>query len=236
MIRTLIVEDDPMVSEFNKRFLQKISGFELRGICSQAYEAEEVLNSETIDLVLLDIHMPGMNGWDLLKKIRSTNSECDVIIITASHDRESIQKGIRLGAVDYLIKPFEFDRFKEALITYYETRKEILSIHQWKQDEVDRQFKSKTSIASEQSNSDFPKGLTEVTMKRIAESLLLQEEQAFTTEEFAEIIGLSRVSVRKYLNYLVDMHVISESMNYHKVGRPVSTFKVINRERVKKLI
>ncbi|PNB76736.1 two-component system response regulator DcuR, partial [Pseudomonas sp. FW305-BF6] len=66
MIKVMIVEDDPMVAEFNKRYLNQVDGYELAAVCSSVDQALNVLEVQRIGLVLLDIFMPGKNGLDLL--------------------------------------------------------------------------------------------------------------------------------------------------------------------------
>ncbi|WP_248892482.1 response regulator [Bacillus methanolicus] len=87
MIKTIIVEDDPMVAEFNRRYLEKIDGFELVGMFSTVENAFPIIEKQPIDLILLDIYMPGENGWSLLSKIRSLGKGIDVILITAACDK-----------------------------------------------------------------------------------------------------------------------------------------------------
>src|SRR3954453_13487931 len=116
MIKVLIVEDDPMVAEFNKRYLKEMKGFCLSGIVYNVKDAREFLEKEQVNLVLLDVYMPGTNGLELLHFIREQKVDVDVILITAAADTEKIHTALRLGAVDYLIKPFEFQRFNQALV------------------------------------------------------------------------------------------------------------------------
>ena len=116
MINVLIVEDDPMVAEFNKRYLNQVEGFKLKAVARSFEEAIEVLKTKDIQLILLDIFMPGLSGLELLSQIRKTDSEVDVIIVSAACDIQTIKKALKYGAVDYLIKPFEFERFNSALI------------------------------------------------------------------------------------------------------------------------
>ncbi len=68
MINVLIVEDDPMVGELNKRYLTQIDGFELKGIATSFQQALDILKTEAIHLVLLDIYMPGQNGLAYYQK------------------------------------------------------------------------------------------------------------------------------------------------------------------------
>lgn len=119
-IKVLIVEDDPMVAKFNRHYLEQVEGFEFAGWVTTGEEAARMLAEQEIDLVLLDIYMPGTNGLQLLSALREQGSTADIIIISAASDNASIRKALQLGAVDYLIKPFEFARFQAALTGYKE--------------------------------------------------------------------------------------------------------------------
>ena len=113
MIRTMIVEDDPMVRQINSKFLAKIKGFSLEKSASNLSEAREFLEKDTVDLILLDVFLPNENGIDFLKWLRKNEIESDVILITADKSIERIKDAFRYGGVDYLIKPFTFERFQE---------------------------------------------------------------------------------------------------------------------------
>ncbi len=87
----------------------------------------KIYSHEKPDLILLDVYLPKENGIDLLKWIRKQDIDIDIILITADKSIERIQEAFRGGVVDYLIKPFNFERFKESLIQfkgrYYEFKK-----------------------------------------------------------------------------------------------------------------
>lgn len=120
MIKVLIVEDDPMVAMLNKHYLEQVGGFELVHVANSVKEAVEILEKSPVDFILLDIFMPGDTGFELLMHIRNQEKEIDVMMISAVHDMGSIKKALQYGVVDYLIKPFTFERFKEALTVYRE--------------------------------------------------------------------------------------------------------------------
>ena len=169
MIRTLIVEDDPMVAELNRRYLEKVSGFELTGVFSNVEEALPVIEREQIDLILLDVYMPGDNGWSLLSKIRWLGKEIDIILITAACDKESIKKGLRFGAVDYLIKPFQFKRFEEAMVSYREDQLRMDDQERLDQSVVDQLLLHKEHKPA--TITELPKGVSRDTMKKVWEHL-----------------------------------------------------------------
>lgn len=229
MISVLIVEDDPMVAEFNKQFLKELPGFSLGGAVHNVEDAIQVINHKKIDLILLDVFMPGdKNGLELLSYIRETNKNIDVILITAASDMDHIQTALRLGAVDYIIKPFKFDRFKESLMNYAdknEFMQEQKMVNQVVLDEqiLKREQRGKKAV--------LPKGLTKETLKIVWETIQLQTEEEFTTDLIAEQTNISRVSVRKYLNFLHEQGIIEMNLTYGSIGRPVNVY-FINKQKV----
>lgn len=115
MIKVLVVEDDPMVGKLHEHYLTQIKGFQLCDIVRNSDEALKIMQTKEYNLVILDIFMPGMDGLQLLAKIREQEYDVDVIIVSAANDKDKIKAALRLGAFDYIIKPFEFERFNLAL-------------------------------------------------------------------------------------------------------------------------
>ncbi|MGE6629892.1 response regulator [Bacillus sp. NPDC077027] len=223
MINVLIVEDDPMVGELNKRYLSQMDGFELKGISTSFQDALVMLKNEDIDLVLLDIYMPGQNGLNLLSEIRQQNHHVDVMIISAANEVDVIQQTMRNGAVDYLIKPFEFDRFQSALSEYKRKQALYQTMNCVSQKDLDAKLFHKKG---EVEKVLLPKGLTKSTLKLIWTSIRSFEQQAFTTEDLANHTEISQVSIRKYLKFLEDIEVVDVEMAYGTIGRPVFQYKL----------
>jgi two-component system, CitB family, response regulator MalR len=220
MIKVLIVEDDPMVAEFNKRYLNEVKGFSLAGIVHNVKDAKEFLEKEQVNLLLLDVYMPGMNGLELLHYIREHKMAVDVILITAAADTPKIQTALRLGAADYLIKPFEFDRFSQAMEKYKDKttlfeKKQVLN-----QEDLDDRILHGDQKQSGELTQTLPKGLTNSTLQNIINVIKSKDGSLFSTDEIAESTYISRVSVRKYLKYLTQLGVLEESLTYG-IGRPV---------------
>ncbi|MGZ4160256.1 MAG: response regulator [Neobacillus sp.] len=218
MIRVMIVEDDPMVAGFNKSYLAKVNGFQLIAMARTVDEAIKIIEQQEIDLILLDIFMPGKHGLELLTYLRTNEKETDVIIISAASDMDRIKKALRYGAVDYLIKPFEFERFNTALAAYQEKTRFIQKQQVINQEELDSQIlrrEEKTIL------EELPKGLTKDTLKKIWEVIQEMKEAPFSTEEVVKQVGISRVSTRKYLNFLKDIGILEVKVIYGTVGRPV---------------
>ncbi|MDD4600581.1 Transcriptional regulatory protein DcuR [bioreactor metagenome] len=220
MLRVLIVEDDPMVAELNRRFLEKLDGFTLSSIVNNGKDALSFLEDNTVDLVLLDVFMPGMNGLELLSAIRRQQYGIDVILVTAARDKQSVQSALRQGAVDYLIKPFEFERFKSALTGYKQRLKFIEQQEQLSQPALDTQIFNQLTPSE---TNELPKGLDQHTMRRVWKCIVKNQED-FTAETMAETVGLSQVSMRKYLKYLTSIELLTVNVCYGSIGRPISKY------------
>ncbi|MEH7120895.1 response regulator [Neobacillus vireti] len=218
MINVMIVEDDPMVAEINKRYLSKIEGFLLAFIANSVDEAIRYLGEEDIQLILLDIFMPGKQGLELLTYLRKNELEIDVIIISAASDLERVKKALRYGVVDYLIKPFEFERFNAALVGYQQHTRFIDKQKAVSQQELDNYLLHRDEATMVE---ELPKGLTKDTLNQIWDAVQELKNVPFSTEELANIVGISRVSARKYLNFLKDLGILDVKVIYGTIGRPV---------------
>ncbi len=226
MIKIMIVEDDPMVAEINKHYLQKLSGFELVAVAHSFTEAMALLEIHDIDLILLDIFMPGKTGLDLLARIREKGIGVDVIVISAASDIPTVKKALRYGAVDYLIKPFEFDRFESALLTYKESLRVMDQQRAISQEDLDQLVLYKAPVIEPK---ELPKGLSKLTLRVLWEKV--EEGTLFTTEEIATQAGITRVSARKYLQFLVEEGFLSMELIYGAVGRPIYKYQIVEAKK-----
>lgn len=110
MIRAIIVDDEPLAQEIIETYIQKIPNIELVAKCDGALMANQILQSETIDLMFLDIQMPQLTGIEFLKTL--VDPPC--VIFTTAHPDYAVQ-GFELNADDYLLKPISFERFLKAV-------------------------------------------------------------------------------------------------------------------------
>lgn len=111
-LRVLIVDDEPPARKRIAKLLREQEGFEAIGECTNGKEALEVIEAEAPDLVLLDVQMPEMSGLDLLEALDPDTMPA-VIFVTA-YDQHAL-RAFELHAVDYLLKPFDDERFETAL-------------------------------------------------------------------------------------------------------------------------
>lgn len=112
-MKLLIIEDEISILEALQKGLKK-EGYAV-DIVSDGNEAMEYLELNNYDLVVLDINLPGIDGFSILKNLRQKDIDTRVIIISANREIEDRIKGLDLGANDYLVKPFDFQELKARI-------------------------------------------------------------------------------------------------------------------------
>lgn len=110
MIRYLIIDDEHIAHDIIKGYCDLLPNLVLQKNCYDAIEALEYLHQHTVDLIFLDLHMPKLKGFDLLKTLQSPPR----VIVTTAYS-EFAWEGYELNVVDYLLKPFSFERFVKAV-------------------------------------------------------------------------------------------------------------------------
>ena len=229
MISVLIIEDDPMVAKFNAIYLESIPGFTLAGIAKNAEEGWLFYQTNKVDLILLDVYLGGKTGLELLRDFRRATNPVDAIIITAANDKESVQTALRYGAVDYLIKPFSFERFQEALLQYGQKHRVMYDNENVSQEEIDT-FLLKSN-KRQSTVHELPKGLTVRTFSTIVKQIIKRQREPFSAADLAEETGISSVSVRKYLKHLVETDMLKVNIVYQETGRPLHRF-ILKLEKI----
>ncbi|MGT2957590.1 two-component system response regulator [Streptococcus bovimastitidis] len=225
-MNVLIIEDDPMVDFIHRNYLEKIGHFNRILSSDSIQDAKAKLDEFPIHLILLDIHIKDGNGLTLLEFIRNHHVNCEVIIISAANDGKIIKSGFHLGIIDYLIKPFTYDRFEVSIKRFLDHQKQ-LNQSVINQEAIDALRKSITVQQYETENSDnqlLDKGLSQATYQLITESIA-KLPNPFTIQDVSEISSLSHVSVRKYIAYLEENKQLVSELIYTKVGRPYRVYR-----------
>ena len=222
MYKVLIVEDDPMVAMINEQYIKRNKNFEVVGKCNNGLSALDFIENNTVDLLILDVFMPKMDGFETLRQIRNKQITVDAIMVTAANDRDSLEEALHLGIVDYLVKPFTFDRFQMALEKYIAQNNALKDIETLNQKNIDHIIDN----SRKKSDDLFPKGIQEKTLELIMEYLNANKSIWFTGDEIAEKVNLTGVTVRRYMNYLAESGRVVSEMNYETGGRPCMQYKV----------
>lgn len=218
--RVLIVDDDFMVARIHKGFVERTPGFEVVGVAHNGAEALEQLDRLSPDLVLLDVYLPDTSGLDLLQHMRERAPELDVLVISAAREAETVRRALRGGIVHYLIKPFSYDDLRVRLEHYREAYRALAPAGdegEIDQAEVDRVFGARAPTPRPETR--LPKGFSAETL-RLVEEQLSAAAGDLSAAETAGLLGVSRVSARRYLEHLVETGKAEVRLRYGEVGRP----------------
>lgn len=229
MYKVIIVEDDKMVAAINRQYVEMNPAFRVVGMFSNGRDGICYLQQHAADLVILDYYMPMMDGRAFVDGLRQLEHRPEVIMVTAANEAETVRKLFDSGVTDYLVKPFEYRRFELALQRFVQKQ------GMWQdgernlsQEELDAMLFAggKRSDGSGQ----LLKGMQEHTLETIRCYMKANKECSFTSEAIAAEVKLSRVTVRRYLNYLAETHEIASSVDYQTGGRPSIIYRYLSRE------
>jgi response regulator of citrate/malate metabolism len=217
MTSVLVVDDDFMVARVHRGFVEAVDGFE---VVEVAHSGEAALAATTRlkpDLVLLDIHLPDINGLDLLPMLRELHPHLDAIVISAANEAETVRRALRGGIVHYLLKPFSAADLRQILEHYQRTYSRLDREDEAQQQDVDRVFRH--NIGSAAPVARLPKKLSPETAA-LVEQALRSAASDLSASECADAVGLARVSVRRYLEHFVTIGLADVRLRYGGVGRP----------------
>jgi response regulator of citrate/malate metabolism len=226
-IRVLIVDDDFMVAKVHAGFVAALEGFEVVGTASTGAQALADVERLRPDLVLLDVYLPDMTGLDVLRRLRARASSVDVVVISAARDVDSIRSALHGGVLHYLVKPFDRRTFEVRLRDYAALRREIASLEEAGQGDVDRLFGASRGAAPAPATT--PKGIAPETLQLVRETLRTSGPDGLSATECSERTGLARVSARRYLEQLVSQQEADVRQRYGTAGRPERRFTLRSR-------
>lgn len=223
MIKVLIIEDDPMVAEIHKNYIQSFKELTLVNICKNGQDALEILSKKSIDLIILDNYLPKITGLELLKEIRKRNIKSEVIMVTADNEINSLSESLNFGVLDYLIKPFDLERFTAGINKFLSKFRMLSTSNIVTQSDIDKIIN--TGMSSTNINSK--KGLQEQTLIRIRNFMRENNNTLHSSEEIADNLRLSRVTIRRYMNFMIENRELTSEIDYETGGRPSIKYKVI---------
>lgn len=226
-MRVLIIEDDPMVAMIHKEYFKKKELTDDLNHVTSLEAAKDYLEKNNIDLIVLDNYLTDGQGVEFLPELKGY----PIIMITAANDVQTVEAALSNGVVDYLVKPFTYERFSQA-IDKVQDYVNLLSKEKINQDLIDDYL---NSGRVEEEEDSLPKGLSRITLKKVIEAIQ-QQNTGFTTQQIADILDISRITIRKYLNHLVNIKVLGEDAEYYTSGRPVSVFTVESESKLEKLL
>ena len=218
MIDVVVVDDDFMVARIHARFVEQVEGFRVAATAGSGAEAREAVERERPDLLLLDVHLPDLGGIELLRQLRGDGYGVGVIVITAAREADVVRGALRGGASSYLTKPFELDDLAAHLHRFQQTQNR-LSAGSAAQEDIDAVFGTTTPQAA----PSLPKGLSRETATAVRDAM--SDSVELSAAECAELVGMSRVSARRYLEHFVATGDAEVRLRYGTTGRPERRYR-----------
>lgn len=219
-IEVLIIEDNLKVAKAHQLYVEKVPGFTVSGVVNLLNDAPQMVEALEPDLILLDVYFPDGNGMDFLDQLRTQHSESDVILITAAKEIKLLHNALRGGVFDYMIKPVFFERFEEALNNYRKHWTKLQKLSEMSQEDVDQFFQHSAQHSNGSGEQNLPKGIDPLTLEKVVAAFDESPQKEINAEEMGQMIGASRTTARKYLEYLISIGFLKIDIEYGTIGRP----------------
>jgi len=208
---------------------------------ASAPASAELSAGNTPDLIIMDVFMPYMNGIETLKKIRELKISSEVIMVTAANDTATLEETMHLGVMDFLIKPFAYERFQVALEKFAAKAQTLRTTPTViDQSYVDSLISSAAAtslsangaarpgtpgVPASAAAAELPKGIQQKTLDLIL-GYFKNHSGWLPGDKVAEDVGLSSVTIRHYMSYLVERGDIRADINYSTGGRPSMLYSI----------
>ncbi|MGF1684071.1 response regulator [Photobacterium minamisatsumaniensis] len=229
-ISIVIAEDDQQIAEIQRRFVEKIEGFEVVGIAHGLEEARDLIEVLKPQLILLDNQFPTGTGLDLLRTLRAEHCHSDVILVTAAKEVETLRTAMHSGIFDYILKPLIFERLQASLAKYRAHLSKLSDIDSLLQSDVDKLFQAPPAtkqaqvLSNNKATNRLPKGIDSLTLDKIR-AVFSQQHLTLNAEQVGQEIGASRTTARRYLEFMVATDELTAEVSYGTVGRPERRYK-----------
>ena len=205
MINVLIVGCKPLVAKLYEFHINNIENLKVTGITENLYGTIKFCKKEQVDLIVLDLP----EELYFMKQLVENEINIDTILLTAFRNVKNLQLYRELNLVNYLIKPFEFEEFKQAFKNYGSQN----SKHKFEGIIVDEDFAF---------NNSFSKR----TLNRVYEFMRINKE-FFTIKEISECLKLSNSTIHKYVKYLYSVGEVTKRVNQTNSGKNTYTYKYV---------
>jgi response regulator of citrate/malate metabolism len=216
VISVLVVEDDLVAADAHCLYVERVPGFAVAGVAHTAAEARRALADPTtrVDLLLLDQYLPDGTGLDLCRTLRARGLMVEVIMVTSARDLAVVRAAVSTGVVQYLLKPFTFATLRDKLERYARFRRGVERSQVADQTHVDHLFATLRGT-----DTALPKGMSGPTLDAVV-AVLRDSAEGLSAAAAGDVLGMSRVTARRYLEYLADNGLAVRRPQYGHVGRP----------------
>lgn len=219
----MLLEDDHRASYMLESAINQHPDFIVVAVSESCADALLQYTAFQPQLTFVDISLPDGSGIDVIRQLRKQQVSCDFIMTTAERETTTVQKAIQLGVTDYLVKPLRISRVHQALDDYKHYTAKLARTATVDQGDID-DILGKSAIKSLRQT---PKGIDATTLASL-KTLLKQPQLAeFSADEIGELMNVSRITARRYLEFLESEGVVRLALNYKTGGRPRRLYHLV---------
>jgi response regulator of citrate/malate metabolism len=212
----MLLEDDIRASYTLESTINQHPDFNVVAVSESCSEALSQYEAFKPDLIFVDITLPDGSGLDVIRTLRENNATCHFIMTTAVRETATVEKAVQLGVIDYLVKPIRMSRVTQALNDYKRYREKMINAATVNQDDIDQLLGKSTSKPVRST----PKGIDATTLASLKTILMDEKLSGFSADDIGQRMNFSRITARRYLEYLESEGVLQLVLNYNTGGRP----------------
>lgn len=227
VVNVLVVAVDRTAARAQAAYVNRIPGFRTAATVGSAAAGARRLARGDVDLLLLDRILPDGDGVELAARLREQGFTGEVLLTSSAEDRAVADAPLPAGVIGELVRPFSFDGFRDTLLTWAAARPESEGHAERAAGRRGRAGRHPLPVGMRPDTLD---AITVVVHERCRQSMvsLPQEEPpGLSASAVATAVGASRLTVRRYLDYLADAGVLARSLRQRTIGRPEALYRPV---------
>lgn len=217
MYNVLVIEDDPNIAALHRQFIIRDKRFQVLGTAGHLAQARELLTQTAFDLVIVDNYLPDGLGINFLPELNELTYRPESMLVTAANDVETVQKALRYGAFDYLVKPLDYQRLAHSLDKYCLIQHTLTHGQSLAQGELDALFQHGDTTRKNSCTDAY-------TLKQIVDQFNHANVE-LSVSAIAERFAISKSTARRYLDQAVNNNTLEAFLAHGKVGRPTRIYR-----------
>lgn len=220
-MKTWILEDDFRIAALHADYIQSLKPEADVHQFLNGASLLDALRFEQPHILFMDLYIPDVEGYTLVREIRTNFPEVRVVMVTAANSHRDVTTLYSYGVFDYIVKPFDEERLQQTFQKFERIEKALEGESSVSQNTLDALFVSATSSSGEK---EFPKGIDALTLDKVMQLFGGQGHSTLTATEVSALIGTSRSTARRYLEHLVEAGRLETKLLYGTVGRPERSY------------
>lgn len=214
-----LLEDDFRIAAIHAEYIKAIQpDAQVQQFLTGASLKEALLHKTPPAVLLTDLYIPDVTGYELVTYVRTHFPNIRIIMVTAAAERAHVEALNAYGVFDYIVKPFDEARLQKSLQQFHLMQSAFQKKTHFSQQDLDTLFYRQNNSTS--TDKALPKGIDTFTLEQVIHLFKEQEYTTLTATQLSEVIGTSRSTARRYLEYLVEMNILETKLLYGTVGRP----------------